>query len=120
MADVVITDEEWDVFTKVAERLGIDVDGLGDQVATFTELESAAHQLGQAVAQSTSERLCAKQAARALSQRHVCPDCGRGCRAELKDREFVTTDGIIQLHEPVCHCSTCRRDFFPSAPRNED
>ena len=115
MADVEITDEEWTVFLNLASRLGLSISDLIDQESTFTELESAGHQLGRFVAQSTTERLCLKKTVKALSKTHPCPDCRRMCMPDLKEREYVTTDGNIRLHEPACHCSTCRRDFFPSA-----
>ena len=115
MADVELTDEEWAVFLSLAERLDIDVAKLGGGDSTFTDLESAGHRMGRAVAQCTTERLCAKKTAKALSKLHACPDCGRRRKAELKDRSYVTTDGPIQLHEVACYCSTCRRDFFPAA-----
>jgi hypothetical protein len=31
------------------------------------------------------------------------------------EREIQTCSGPAPLREPVCHCSVCRRDFFPSA-----
>jgi hypothetical protein len=29
-------------------------------------------------------------------------------------RSLTTGDGTADIHEAVCHCSVCRRDFFPS------
>lgn len=120
MAKSELTDEEWEVFLGLASRLGIDLDGLSEQTVTFTEMESAGHILGRSVATATTERLCVKKTAKALGELHSCPECDRRCKADLKERTYITSDGEIQMHEPVCHCSTCRRDFFPSALRNAD
>lgn len=63
MADAQITDEEWAVFVDIAGRLGINIGDVESRDVTFTEIESAGHALGRAVSQTTSERLCVKQAA---------------------------------------------------------
>lgn len=110
------TEDEWLVFIKVADQLGIDLQGLldGDRDVRFADLEAAGHQLGRAIAQETTERLALSKA-ECLTDRQPCPTCDRLCAVEQKEREIATGDGLIQLCESVCRCSTCRRDFFPSA-----
>jgi hypothetical protein len=70
--------------------------------------------LGRAVARATTERLAFMRAER-LNGGQPCPTCGRDCPLKHRDRSLETIDGPLELHEPVCHCSACRRDFFPSA-----
>lgn len=50
-----------------------------------------------------------------LGDTQPCPDCGENCPVEWEDRPFKTRFGEVQLPEPSCHCSDCRRNFFPSA-----
>lgn len=116
MAQTRISEEEWATFLEIAGRLGLQVRGLMQGDVRFTMLESAGHQLGRAVAQVTTERLALAQAER-LTQPQPCPTCGRECPLAHRARKLETIDGPIELHEPVCHCSACRRDFFPSASR---
>jgi len=52
-----------------------------------------------------------------LGQEAACPSCGRICRLKRKPRPLVVRGGQATLDEPVGHCPTCRRDFFPSASR---
>lgn len=117
MARTDITEQEWESFLDISERLGVDVRGLLDRDVRFTEMESAGHQFGRAVAQITTERLAFSRAER-LEGPQPCPTCGRSCRLSHRNRELTTVDGRIDLHEAVCHCPTCRRDFFPSASRD--
>lgn len=114
MAGPKITDQEWEVFRNVAERLGIDIDTLLKEDVRFTDLEAAGHRLGRAVAQATTERLALTQAER-LTGPQPCPTCGRLCPLVHRQRPLETIDGPIELREAVCHCPACRRDFFPSA-----
>ena len=109
-----ITEEEWETFLAVSDRLGVDVRVLLAEDVRFTEMESAGHQLGQAVAQIATERLAFSRAER-LEGHQPCPKCGRRCALSHRDRKLTTVDGPIDLHEAVCHCPKCRRDFFPSA-----
>ena len=113
MARTMIEEKDWDVFVKVAEQLGIDLPGLMQKDVRFLEMEDAGHQLGRAIAQATTERLSLARAQR-LTGDQPCPTCGKSCPLDFKERELVTGDGPIELPEPVCHCSVCRRDFFPS------
>ena len=58
------------------------------------------------------------QQARRLGSAHPCPDCGRACAVKHEDRTLTVKGGAqVLLHEPVCHCPDCRRDFFPPAAR---
>ncbi len=114
MARAKLSEQEWETFLGLADRLGIDVRGLLKEDVRFRVLESAAHALGRAVAQATTERLTLARAER-LSGPQPCPTCGRPCLAVRRERELETGDGPIELREPVCHCRACRRDFFPSA-----
>lgn len=50
-----------------------------------------------------------------LGQEAACPNCGRICKLKRKPRPLVVRGGQATLDEPVGHCPTCRRDFFPSA-----
>ena len=71
--------------------------------------------MGRAVAQATTERLTLARAER-LSEPQLCPTCGQQYPLLRRERRLETLDGPIELHEPVCHCSACRRDFFPQRP----
>jgi len=48
-----------------------------------------------------------------------CPSCGRWCGLERKPRPMSVRGGEAELAEPVGHCPSCRRDFFPSAAGTE-
>ena len=114
MAGAKITDQEWEVFLGVANRLGIEVRPLLEKDVRFHDLESAGHALGRVVAQAATERLAIARAER-LWEAQPCPTCGCSCAPVHRDRLLETIDGPIDMREPVCHCPACRRDFFPSA-----
>jgi hypothetical protein len=114
MAGVNISDQEWEVFVGMADRLGIDVRPLLEEDVRFHVLESTGHALGRAVAQATTERLTLARAEH-LSGPQPCPTCGSSCALTHRRRTLTTVDGPIELSEPCCHCPACRRDFFPSA-----
>lgn len=114
MAQAKLTAQEWETFLELAERLGVDVRGLVNRNVRFTELESAGHKFGRRVAQVTTETLALLTAER-MTEPQNCPDCGQRSPVVNRPRELETVDGPIELSEPVCHCSACRRDFFPSA-----
>jgi anaerobic selenocysteine-containing dehydrogenase len=114
MARMKISEQDWECFLRVGDQLGVDVRDLLKRDVRFHVLESAGHALGRAVAQATTERLALARAER-LSGPQPCPTCGRRCPLVRRERRVETVDGPIELREPVCHCSACRRDFFPSA-----
>lgn len=108
-----VSEYEWQMFVSVAERLQIPVRELLAENVRFSAIEAAGHKLGRAVAQITTERLALAHAERVTAPQ-PCPTCGRRCPVVHRERELETIDGPVTLSEPVCHCSACRRDFFPS------
>jgi hypothetical protein len=56
-----------------------------------------------------------EQQTHALSAQQPCPDCGRLCTVGQEDRPLAVQGAVLTLHEPLCHCPDCRRDFFPPA-----
>jgi hypothetical protein len=114
MAREKLSEQEWETFLGLADRLGIEVRPLLQKDVRFNVLESAAHALGRAVAQETTERLTLARAER-LCEPQLCPTCGGQCPVVYQQRPLETIDGPIELCEPVCHCPACRRAFFPSA-----
>ncbi len=116
MARAKISEQEWRTFLNLADRMEIDVRGLLGKDVRFSAMEMAGHRLGRAVAQAATERLAFARAER-LTTSQPCPTCGRKCPPIHRERELETIDGPLDLCEPVCHCSACRRDFFPSASR---
>lgn len=88
---------------------------------TFAEIEEFGHEVGKMVARAVDEQLT-KQHAHHFDGTAACPSCETECpiAESPKSRPFQTTDGDVPLHEPICHCPVCHRDFFPSAYRTED
>lgn len=50
-----------------------------------------------------------------LPEQLSCPKCGRSCEVNTEQRTIQGRMGPATIEEPCCHCSTCSRDFFPSA-----
>jgi hypothetical protein len=78
----------------------------------------ALEQLAQAAAQGLLQGTLAtllEQQAQALPEQHPCPDCQQPCPVTREPRPLDCLGGSLTYHEPICHCSACRRDFFPSA-----
>lgn len=44
-----------------------------------------------------------------------CPQCQRQCNVRFQERTVQGRMGPATIEEPVCKCSACDRDFFPSA-----
>ena len=44
-----------------------------------------------------------------------CPHCQRDSPVGFEERTIQGRMGPASIQEPVCHCSVCDRDFFPSA-----
>ncbi len=78
----------------------------------FSTLEQVARAAAAGLTEGALSTLLEQQA-RSLPEEPACPDCGRLCSASHEDRDLTAIGGPIPLHEPVCHCPDCRRDFFP-------
>lgn len=100
---------------RLAKKFGVDLEGndVAGADATFTSIETAARKVGQAVTRRITEDLAIQQT-QLVNHPQACPTCQKLCEVEVRKREFTTGDGRIDLREAVCHCSACRRDFFPS------
>jgi len=78
----------------------------------LTAMEQIAATAAAGLTESTLAILLEQQA-RSLGGAQPCPDCGRRCAVGFEDRPLAVKGGRLTLHEPVCHCPGCRRDFFP-------
>jgi hypothetical protein len=77
---------------------------------------SALEEVAQAAATGLTEgtlHVLLDQQAHALGHEQPCPGCGQLCPVGFEDRALAVQGGQLTLHEPVCHCPACRRDFFP-------
>lgn len=84
----------------------------------FAQIEEFAGLGAKALVQGIVREVVWKQAM-ALGDSQPCPECGGDCRVDWRERPMQTRYGQVPLPEPACHCSRCRRDFFPSASRVE-
>jgi hypothetical protein len=50
-----------------------------------------------------------------LPNKLPCPKCQAECTVEFQERTIQGRMGPATIKEPVCSCSVCERDFFPSA-----
>lgn len=50
-----------------------------------------------------------------LPEQLPCPQCERASPVAFQERTIQGRMGPATIQEPVCHCSACDRDFFPSA-----
>ena len=50
-----------------------------------------------------------------LPKQLPCPKCQRESPVQFETRTIQGRMGPASIQEPVCHCSVCDRDFFPSA-----
>jgi hypothetical protein len=78
----------------------------------FQAMEQVAAAAARGLTEGTLTTLLAQQAL-TLATEQPCPDCGRLCPVDYQDRPLAVKGGQLSLHEPVCHCPDCRRDFFP-------
>jgi hypothetical protein len=83
---------------------------------TFAQIEQFGHHAGRVVARAVDTHLAAQHASH-FAEEQPCPSCDEKCPSKESPHELPlqTSDGEVTLHEPSCHCPSCRRDFFPSA-----
>jgi len=84
-----------------------------DLSVTLADMEEVAMRAARALVGSAVETAAGEQAA-AFGEVADCPQCGRSHPLERRPRPVAIRGGTANLEEPVAHCSTCRRDFFPS------
>lgn len=124
MADELGTADKWVEIEEIARGwgkllakqafpggVGLDVD--------LWEMEEVGARAARALVSGAVETMTAEQA-EALEGEADCPECGRSCRLDHRLRPIQVRGGTVHFNEPVAHCSTCRRDFFPSAACVED
>jgi len=96
-----------------AERVAQEI-GTQPQI-DFMTIEQFAAFVAAGVTEGTVATLIDKQN-QALGNEHPCPECGTSCPVQHHDRPLTLETGqVVPLHEPICHCPKCRRDFFPPA-----
>lgn len=88
-------------------------DGPGLDV-TLADMEEIVARAGKAVVRGAVGTMAEDQA-QSLDQQPACPTCGKLCTVSRKSRTIAVRGGEAELAELVAHCSTCRRDFFPSS-----
>jgi hypothetical protein len=88
-------------------------DGPGLDV-TLADMEEYAVAAARALVKGAVESMTTTQGEQ-LGEEAACPVCGTMCPLKRKSRPVVVRGGEAHLDEPVGYCSTCRRDFFPSA-----
>jgi hypothetical protein len=98
---------------KIFAQQGYGEAGPGVEV-DFAAIEEFAGMGARALVQGIIREAVWKQALE-LGDTQPCPDCGRDCRLDWKERLLKTRFGEVNFPEPCCHCPGCRRDFFPSA-----
>ena len=96
---------------KVIARRVFGEAGPGTEI-DFQTLEAVAAAAARGLTEGTLATLLEQQA-QALGTEHPCPDCGYLCTVGTEDRPLTVKGGQLTLHEPVCYCPDCRRDFFP-------
>ena len=109
------TSEDQQAFQRLAQKFNVDLESpqVTGETATFASMERAASEFGRAIAQHATEDLALQQA-QLQDPITPCPDCGKECSTQTVSRDFTTENGPMELLESKCHCSACRRDFFPS------
>ena len=80
----------------------------------FDTLEQAAVDAARALTQGTLEAALRQQREK-LGETQPCPACGQACPVQTRARPLQVRGGTISSDEPICHCPSCRRDFFPAA-----
>jgi hypothetical protein len=96
---------------KIVARRVLGEPGPGTEI-DFQAMEQIAAAAAAGLTEGTLATLLEQQA-QALPAEQPCPDCGRLCPVGYEDRPLAVKGGQLTLHEPVCHCPDCRRDFFP-------
>jgi hypothetical protein len=100
---------------KIVARRAFGDDGPGLDV-DFQTMEEIAAAAAAGLTEGTLSTLLERQAS-SLPAEQPCPACGRRCQVKHEDRPVAVPNSELTYHEPICHCPTCRRDFFPPPHR---
>lgn len=87
-----------------------------EAAGTFVDLERLTMEIGDELARQLAGLMLSSRAEEALGQKtHCCPACGKQCPVEADPEPLILQGmrGEIEYSEPRCHCSRCRRAFFP-------
>ena len=120
MSSVQLPPEFLDELRELASRGGKiaaqrTAEGIDAQQLDFADMERVAAVLAEGLTAGTLTALV-QQRNDTVAAEHPCPACGTTCAVGYQDRPLTTDTGaVLSLHEPVCHCPRCRRDFFPPA-----
>lgn len=119
MADQSRAVRNWDEIEELAKGWGklLAKDAFPGGVGLDVDLwmmEEVTARAAKAMVSGAIETMTAAQA-EALAGEAVCPECSQSCRLDHRSRPIQVRGGTAEFNEPVAHCSTCRRDFFPSA-----
>jgi hypothetical protein len=93
-------------------------DGPGLDV-TLADMEELAIAASRALVKGAVETMTGSQGEQ-FGEEAPCPICAKMCSLKTVPRPVVVRGGDATLNEPVGHCPTCRRDFFPAAAGVED
>jgi hypothetical protein len=85
---------------------------------TLADMEEIAAAASRALVKGAVEEMTGDQG-KQFGPEASCPTCQRRCPLQWKPRAVIVRGGAATLEEPVGHCPTCRRDFFPSASGTE-
>ena len=96
---------------KIVARRVFGEPGPGTEV-DFQAMEEIAATAARGLTEGTLDTLLEQQA-QTLGTEQPCPDCGSLCPVGHEDRPITVRGGQLTLHEPLCSCPACRRDFFP-------
>jgi hypothetical protein len=84
---------------------------------TFVEIEELTAEIGDEVTRQLANLEFQRRSdVLAAQATHACPDCDRECPVSPEPEPIILKGvrGEIEYTEPRCHCTRCRRDFFPS------
>jgi len=94
----------------IANRADLDLEHID-----FNDIEALASLVADALKEGTSQAVI-DQLNDQIEPLKPCPQCGTQCPVSFRPRPLHLQGGVtVQQNEPVCHCPTCRRDFFPPA-----
>lgn len=102
---------------EITEQLAVEEKERLAQAGTFVEIEDLTAEIGDEVTRQLAQHLLSQRAEQvAAVGAHACPDCGKPCAVEAEREPLILKGkrGEIEYQEPRCHCSRCRRDFFPT------